>query len=277
MRTHYELLGIDPAADVDTIRKAFRREIARYHPDKVIHLGQEFQDIAATRAAQLTTAYNTLTNGSARAEYDASIDGGLPAGRPTSPAPPPPDWSPPPPSVPHAAAQQATAPGTQAPASGRPFQPERTGRDTLVRRAALGRVRQVLTSLAGDCDVATVKGFDFALLTRARRSLFRRSTPPSVLVRLAPVVDAAVAADAWASATAAGLAQKPLVLLLLGDDLAPTGELAQAIDDQRRRNPDLVDAVFPVPVRMQDWSAKVPANAPDSVRSLVESLRTYAG
>ena len=54
MKTHYELLGLEPAADADTIKKAFRREIARYHPDKVIHLGAEFQEMAATRAAELT-------------------------------------------------------------------------------------------------------------------------------------------------------------------------------------------------------------------------------
>ncbi len=35
VKTHYELLGVDPTADADAIKKAFRREIARYHPDKV--------------------------------------------------------------------------------------------------------------------------------------------------------------------------------------------------------------------------------------------------
>mgnify|MGYP003349405467 CR=1 FL=1 len=53
MKTHYELLAVEPTADADTIKKAFRREIARYHPDKVIHLGAEFQEMAATRAAEL--------------------------------------------------------------------------------------------------------------------------------------------------------------------------------------------------------------------------------
>ena len=37
--THYDLLGIDSAASVDEIRRAFRREIAKYHPDKVQHSG----------------------------------------------------------------------------------------------------------------------------------------------------------------------------------------------------------------------------------------------
>ena len=91
MKTHYELLGVEPNADADTIKKAFRREIARYHPDKVIHLGAEFQEMAATRAAELTVAYKTLTDADARAEYDASVGVGTVApGMPTpSPAPRP--------------------------------------------------------------------------------------------------------------------------------------------------------------------------------------------
>ena len=59
MKTHYEILGLESSADADAIKKAFRREIARYHPDKVIHLGAEFQEMAATRAAELTVAGDT--------------------------------------------------------------------------------------------------------------------------------------------------------------------------------------------------------------------------
>ena len=46
-KTHYELLGVAADAPAEEIKHAFRREIAKYHPDKVQHLGQEFQDIAA--------------------------------------------------------------------------------------------------------------------------------------------------------------------------------------------------------------------------------------
>ena len=42
--------------DLEVILATPRREIARYHPDKVQHLGPEFQEIAATRAAELTEA-----------------------------------------------------------------------------------------------------------------------------------------------------------------------------------------------------------------------------
>ena len=50
----YELLEVAADASSDEIKRAFRREIAKYHPDKVQHLGKEFQEIAANKAAELT-------------------------------------------------------------------------------------------------------------------------------------------------------------------------------------------------------------------------------
>ena len=61
------------AADRDEIKRAFRQQIARYHPDKVEHLGKEFQEMAAHRAAELTEAYRVLSNDSQRAEYDRAL------------------------------------------------------------------------------------------------------------------------------------------------------------------------------------------------------------
>ena len=83
-------MSIEPSADADTIKKAFRREIARYHPDKVIHLGLEFQEMAATRAAELTVAYKTLSDPAAREQYDAGVVGIVtpPAAEHTPPPPP---------------------------------------------------------------------------------------------------------------------------------------------------------------------------------------------
>ena len=50
------------------MKRAFRLQIARYHPDKVQHLGQEFQAMAAERAAELTEAYRVRTDDGRRAE-----------------------------------------------------------------------------------------------------------------------------------------------------------------------------------------------------------------
>ena len=47
VKNYYELLDLAPTATSDEIKRAFRLQIARYHPDKVQHLGKEFQDMAA--------------------------------------------------------------------------------------------------------------------------------------------------------------------------------------------------------------------------------------
>ena len=60
VKSCYELLEIAPTASPDEIRHAFRRALARYHPDKVQHLGVEFQDIAAAKTL-LPLAVSKLT------------------------------------------------------------------------------------------------------------------------------------------------------------------------------------------------------------------------
>ena len=47
VKNYYELLEIEPTASADEVKRAFRQQIARYHPDKVQHLGKEFQEMAA--------------------------------------------------------------------------------------------------------------------------------------------------------------------------------------------------------------------------------------
>jgi hypothetical protein len=270
VKTHYALLGVDPTADVDTIKKAFRQEIALYHPDKVAHLGRDFQEMASTRASELTVAYSTLTDPQARAAYDATLAAnGKPAPAPQAAAAP----AAPAQSPPTVRTQAATPPA----ATGPTVDHQRVGRDDIVRRASLGRVRAVLKEAMSEYDTTPVKGFDLAFLSRAKSSLFRRAPRPSLLVKLAAEVDAALIAEACQHATKARIEQKPLVLLLLGDRHAPTGELGQAIEEFRRRNRSLVDSVFPVPVDIRDWSAKIPSNAPVEVRSVVDKLKNFAG
>ena len=96
VKNYYQLLGVVAAASADDVKRAFRQQIARYHPDKVQHLGQEFQDMAADRAAELTEAYRILSNEGLRQEYDRNreiaaparaADGGPPVRRPPGPRP----------------------------------------------------------------------------------------------------------------------------------------------------------------------------------------------
>jgi hypothetical protein len=270
-RTHYQLLGLEPSADVETIKRAFRREIARYHPDKVTHLGPEFQEMASTRAAELTAAYKTLTDPHARAEYDAALTIEAPPPRPAAPS----DAAPP--DAPGPAPEPAGETEAAGRAGGHRFAQERAGRDDIMRRATVARVREVLQQVVGDCDMSPVRGFDLACVTRQRPSILRRTVPPSALVVLAPVIDGDVASEAWKNAVRAALPIKPVALLLIGSSIAPAAELGRVIDAGRRKNPAMQDVLFPVPVDLRDWSARIPANAPDSVRTLVERLKTFVG
>ncbi len=59
-RNAYEILGVAPDAGRDEIKAAYRRLAAQYHPDKVQHLGREFQELAAARFREIQQAYDEL-------------------------------------------------------------------------------------------------------------------------------------------------------------------------------------------------------------------------
>jgi DnaJ-domain-containing protein 1 len=59
-RTAYDILGVTPTASKVEIRAAYRRLANQYHPDKVTHLGQEFQDLAERRFKEIQQAYQQL-------------------------------------------------------------------------------------------------------------------------------------------------------------------------------------------------------------------------
>lgn len=59
-RTPYEILNLPPDADQETIKAAYRKLANRYHPDKVSHLGKEFQDLAERRFKEIQEAYQKL-------------------------------------------------------------------------------------------------------------------------------------------------------------------------------------------------------------------------
>jgi hypothetical protein len=56
----YALLEVSPDASAEEIKSAYRRAVARYHPDKVTHLGPEFQDLAHKKLLAIQKAYETL-------------------------------------------------------------------------------------------------------------------------------------------------------------------------------------------------------------------------
>ena len=57
----YAVLGLELGASREEVKAAYRRLVAQYHPDKVTHLGKEFQDLAHRRLLQIQRAYQHLT------------------------------------------------------------------------------------------------------------------------------------------------------------------------------------------------------------------------
>lgn len=56
----YSLLGILPGASMDEVHRAYRREMAKYHPDRVSHLGEELQRVAHRKSLEIQQAYQEI-------------------------------------------------------------------------------------------------------------------------------------------------------------------------------------------------------------------------
>ena len=259
MKTYYQLLDVLPGAPSDEIKRAFRREIARYHPDKVQHLGPEFQAIAATRAAELTEAYRILMDEGARQQYDEGL-ADAPAAPPASPPAPSPSRSPVPASEP-----VETPPD-------RRFQQERHTTGEFVRKAVFAKLRTAVGAVSDGALVSTAPGLDAVYSLKGKSGLFRKAEAPTrVLAKYVTFVDRDALEEVWQAAITAGQPGETVCLLLLGSGLAPVQELSAAVTDLRRRARKAGPVVVPVDVR--DWDALFPPEAPASVRAILQRLR----
>jgi hypothetical protein len=277
-KNYYALLDLAPAATADDVKRAFRQLIARYHPDKVQHLGTEFQELAAVRAAELTEAYRILSQPEHRAQYDAMLANG---------ATPLPDSA-----APAAAADPAPAPPFR-PADRRPpptpaepapevwprtgqFVEERATRDEFVRKATLERFRQAfLQSTALDYDDVRVTWFDEAWVPK--KSRFARSGRPRLLVRVVRTLDAAAVIEAWERASSWNVPLgEEICVILMGTNVAPPRELADVIAVQRRK-PTRGGHVTLIPVDVNLWRAHIPTDAPEVAKELLTRLNSGGG
>ena len=273
MKTLYEVLDVSPSASADEVKRAFRREIARYHPDKVQHLGTELQEVAATRAAEITEAYRQLSNPETRAEYDRSLLGGggaPPAPRPSSSGPvetPQPDpGEQRPPDVPRTADEPAP--------DDRRFQQERVVRDGYVRKAALDRLHGVATTVLPDAEEVRGRGFEVALLTGRKRGLLRRTQPLLICGRFVPVVNAGTVEEVWNQAVRLGGVSQRLCVFLMGDHLAPQPELSGVIAQLKQKLSRTSSMqIIVVPVDVHDWRGPLPADTPALARTILDHLR----
>jgi curved DNA-binding protein CbpA len=253
--SYYDLLDVVPTAAADEIKRAFRREIAKYHPDKVHHLGAEFQQIAVLKAAELTQAYKTLSDASLRADYDALLkseqaEAAGAAVPPPSPLPaPPPDR------------EEVSEPAAH-----------RRGATDLVRKAAVQRFRQAVSREFGACEEPPVPGFDI-MCAPPKSGFLARTVPPRLLARVVDQVDAAAVQESWTMAARLKKDDhREACLFLMGAAVAPAAELGRAINEQRRRSAPSGTRVVVVPVNTRTWSAHIPTDAPPQVRAVLARL-----
>ena len=261
MKNYYDMLSVARDAPADEIKKAFRREIARYHPDKVQHLGQEFQEMASGIAADLTEAYRILMDPELRGRYDEELSGGGGAPRPAAAPPPPPPQpaaAPPPPPPPEPAGQAR--------------RPAAAGID-FVRKASLSRLREAIGDVLSGAEPFAAPGFDIAVASNPKRGLFKKAEDKvRLLAKFVTQVDAEAVASVWPGAAKAQAADATLCVLLVGPGMAPARDLASAVSEQRRKGRTTGGPVL-VPVDVRDWEALFPPETPAPVRSVIQRLK----
>ncbi|RLC32315.1 MAG: hypothetical protein DRH37_00950 [Deltaproteobacteria bacterium] len=67
MQNHYGILGVSKNADLDKIKKAYRTEVKKHHPD----ITRDPKN--RKRFLEITEAYETLSDEAKRQEYDAEL------------------------------------------------------------------------------------------------------------------------------------------------------------------------------------------------------------
>jgi DnaJ domain len=263
LRNYYDMLSVAQDAPPDEIKKAFRREIARYHPDKVQHLGPEFQEMAAGIAADLTEAYRILMDPGLRAKYDEEMRAGPHSPPPMPRQPQAPEAAPPPPSRPPRGFTEVTPPPSPRPTAGLDF----------VKRVALSKIREAIPEVLGTSEPIPAREFDVALVTRPKKALFRKAEESvCVVIKFVPFVDAEAVSAVWGPASkikAPGAVD--CAVILLGQGLSPARDLAAAVSEQRRKARGAGPVLVPVDVR--DWEALFPPETPGAVRSLIQRLK----
>jgi len=60
VNSDYHVLGIEPSATEEEIKKAYRQMAVRYHPDKVGHMGEEYQKGAKEKFQKIQEAYENI-------------------------------------------------------------------------------------------------------------------------------------------------------------------------------------------------------------------------
>lgn len=74
MKNYYEILEVNNKASLDIIKKVFKLQIKKYHPDVV---KEEEKEMAENKVKELNEAYDVLSDEAKRAEYDKALNNEL--------------------------------------------------------------------------------------------------------------------------------------------------------------------------------------------------------
>jgi len=66
---YYEILGVDPSANQEEIRKAYRESSFIYHPDRMAGLSESVRHRAEEKMKKLNQAYEILREPQKRQQY----------------------------------------------------------------------------------------------------------------------------------------------------------------------------------------------------------------
>lgn len=56
----YEILGVKPDSDFETIKSTYKLRQKEYHPDRVASLGSELRDLAERKTKEINEAFNLI-------------------------------------------------------------------------------------------------------------------------------------------------------------------------------------------------------------------------
>ncbi len=62
----YEVLGVPENADEETVKKAYKELVKKYHPDKYVN--NPLADLAAEKMKEINKAYDMITKGTAKSQ-----------------------------------------------------------------------------------------------------------------------------------------------------------------------------------------------------------------
>lgn len=73
MLTYYDVLNVDPSAELDAIRRAWRLKVRLLHPDRHRDSPYDVQAEAAKETLRVNNAWDTLQDPGKRREYDTHL------------------------------------------------------------------------------------------------------------------------------------------------------------------------------------------------------------